>query len=195
MTHRNVARKVSALLAATVLASLGLSWGLGQIGGNEVAHAAGKPNILFIILDDVGIDQMSLFGFGGKPTAKLPNIAKLAKRGVKFSNVWAMPECSPSRASFFTGRYPIRTGVQSAIVVTQSYHLPRAVYTCRGVGIDAAGLGVPDWGTYPDGQMARYQAREVLASVKAMWDVDLGHPDPRFLGPHVQLNLQPAGEP
>ena len=61
--------------------------------------------------------------------------------------------------------------------------------------IDAAGLGVPDWGTYPDGQMARYQAREVLASVKAMWDVDLGHPDPRFLGPHVQLNLQPAGEP
>jgi vancomycin permeability regulator SanA len=86
-------------------------------------------------------------------------------------------------------------GVQSAIVVTQSYHLPRAVYTCRGVGIDAVGLGVPDWGTYPDGQMARYQAREVLASVKAMWDVDLGHPDPRFLGPHVQLNLQPAGEP
>jgi arylsulfatase A-like enzyme len=123
MTHRNVARKVSALLAATVLASLGLSWGLGQIGGNEVAHAAGKPNILFIILDDVGIDQMSLFGFGGKPTAKLPNIAKLAKRGVKFSNVWAMPECSPSRASFFTGRYPIRTGVQSAIV---DNHLPQS---------------------------------------------------------------------
>ena len=43
-----------------------------------------------------------------------------------------------------------------------------------------------------DGQMAHYQAREMLASVKAMWDVDLGHPDPRYLGPHVQLNLQPA---
>jgi vancomycin permeability regulator SanA len=28
-----------------------------------------------------------------------------------------------------------------------------------------------------------------------MWDVDLGHPDPKFLGPHVQLNLQPAGAP
>jgi vancomycin permeability regulator SanA len=83
-------------------------------------------------------------------------------------------------------------GVQSAIVVTQSYHLPRAVYTCRGVGIDAVGLGVPDWGTYPDSQMAHYQLREVLASVKAMWDVDVGHPDPRFLGPHVQLNLQPV---
>lgn len=83
-------------------------------------------------------------------------------------------------------------GVRSAIVVTQSYHLPRAVYTCRGVGLDAVGLGVPDWGTYPTGQMAHYQVREMLASVKAMWDVDLGHPDPRFLGPHVQLNLQPV---
>jgi vancomycin permeability regulator SanA len=83
-------------------------------------------------------------------------------------------------------------GVQSAIVVTQSYHLPRAVYTCRGVGIDAVGLGVPDWGTNPTGQMAHYQVREMLASVKAMWDVDLGHPDPRFLGPHVQLNLHPV---
>ena len=83
-------------------------------------------------------------------------------------------------------------GVQSAILVTQSYHLPRAVYTCRGVGIDAVGLGVPDWGTYPAGQMAHYQVREMLASVKAMWDVDLGHPSPRYLGPHVQLNLQPA---
>jgi len=31
-----------------------------------------------------------------------------------------------------------------------------AVNTCRAVGIDAAGLGVPDWGTYPDGQMAHY---------------------------------------
>jgi vancomycin permeability regulator SanA len=76
--------------------------------------------------------------------------------------------------------------------VTQSYHLPRAVYTCRGVGIDAVGLGAADWGTYPTGQMAHYQVREMLASVKAMWDVDLGHPGPRYLGPHVQLNLQPA---
>jgi vancomycin permeability regulator SanA len=81
--------------------------------------------------------------------------------------------------------------VTGAIVVTQSYHLPRAVYLCRSAGIDAVGLGMPDWGRIPDGQMAGYQGREVLASVKAMWDADVRRPDPRFLGHPVPLNLQP----
>lgn len=96
---------------------------LGILGDSKhAAEPASKPNILFIILDDVGIDQMRLFGFGGTPAAQLPNIARIAAHGVKFTNVWAMPECSPSRAAFFTGRYPIRTGVTSAIV---NNHLPQ----------------------------------------------------------------------
>jgi hypothetical protein len=113
-------RRVAAMLAATVLSA----WGFGEFGdGYALARPAPtKPNILFIILDDVGIDQMKLFGYGGLLPAKLPNIAKIARHGVKFTNVWAMPECSPSRAAFFTGRYPSRTGVQSAIV---SNHLPQ----------------------------------------------------------------------
>jgi arylsulfatase A-like enzyme len=96
---------------------------IGTLGETKyAAQPAPKPNILFIILDDVGIDQMRLFGFGGTPAATLPNIARIAGQGVKFTNVWAMPECSPSRAAFFTGRYPIRTGVTSAIV---NNHLPQ----------------------------------------------------------------------
>lgn len=74
------------------------------------------PNILFIIMDDVGIDQMTAFGNGGPDPAIVPNINKIANSGVRFSNVWAMPECSPSRSTFFTGRYALRTGVTSAIV-------------------------------------------------------------------------------
>ena len=83
-------------------------------------------------------------------------------------------------------------GVQSAEVVTQRYHLPRAVYLCRSVGIAADGLGVRDWGRVPTMMMVHYQAREVLADVKALWDADVTNPDPRFLGPHVHLNLQPV---
>lgn len=83
-------------------------------------------------------------------------------------------------------------GVQSAEVVTQRYHLPRAVYLCRSVGIAADGLGVPDWGRVPTMMMVHYQAREVLADVKALWDADVTNPDPRYLGAHVHLNLQPA---
>ena len=74
------------------------------------------PNILFIIMDDVGIDQMQIFGYGGVTPPLTPNINAIARAGVRFRNVWAMPECSPSRAIFFEGRYPLRTNVFSAIL-------------------------------------------------------------------------------
>jgi hypothetical protein len=92
--------------------------------GSVAAQAqSSKPNILFIILDDVGIDQLKIFGHGGPLPPKTPNIDLIAKRGVRFTNVWAMPECSPSRAAMFTGRYPIRTGVEAAIMEN---HLPQS---------------------------------------------------------------------
>lgn len=77
---------------------------------------AKRPNILFIIMDDVGIDQMTVFGYGGVDAASTPNINAVANAGLRFRNVWAMPECSPSRAMFFEGRYPLRTNVFSAIL-------------------------------------------------------------------------------
>lgn len=83
-------------------------------------------------------------------------------------------------------------GVQSAVVVTQSYHAPRAVYLCRSVGVNADALTVPDWGRVPAAKMVHYQAREVLADVKAVWDADVTTPSPRYLGAHERLHLQPA---
>ncbi|HTC76879.1 MAG TPA: sulfatase-like hydrolase/transferase [Edaphobacter sp.] len=85
----------------------------GQSGG---AANKQRPNILFIIMDDVGIDQMQIFGYGGGTPPLTPNINAIAHAGVRFRNVWSMPECSPSRAIFFEGRYPLRTNIQSAIL-------------------------------------------------------------------------------
>jgi hypothetical protein len=88
------------------------------------------PNILFIIMDDVGIDQMTVFGYGGvgpdiqpgkspgQPVDRapqLPTIDTIAGEGLLFRNTWAMPACSTSRAVFFTGRYPLRTNVLGAL--------------------------------------------------------------------------------
>jgi vancomycin permeability regulator SanA len=83
-------------------------------------------------------------------------------------------------------------GVTSAVLVSQAYHVPRAVYLCRSVGIDADGLSVPDWGRVPTDKMVHYQLREVLADVKAVWDADVSQPAPRYLGRHEQLNLLPV---
>lgn len=74
------------------------------------------PNILFFILDDVGIDQMQSFGYGGETPPQTPNVNAIAEAGVSFRNMWAMPECSPSRALVFEGRYPLRTNVTDAIL-------------------------------------------------------------------------------
>lgn len=75
-----------------------------------------RPNILFFIMDDVGVDQMTSFGYGGATPPRTPNINAIAKAGVRFRNTWSMPECSPSRAMFFEGRYPLRTNVRNAIL-------------------------------------------------------------------------------
>jgi hypothetical protein len=88
----------------------------GQPPGQRESQA--HPNILFIVMDDVGIDQLRSFGYGGLTPPSTPSLDAVAKAGVRFRNVWAMPECSPSRAMFFEGRYPFRTNVLSPILST-----------------------------------------------------------------------------
>lgn len=76
---------------------------------------AQAPNILFVIMDDVGIDQMASFGYGGATPPSMPNMDAVAAAGVRFRNTWSMPECSPGRAAFFVGRYPFRTELYQAL--------------------------------------------------------------------------------
>ncbi|MBF2066748.1 MAG: YdcF family protein [Calothrix sp. C42_A2020_038] len=73
-------------------------------------------------------------------------------------------------------------GVKEAILVTQNFHLPRAVYTCRQLGIEATGFGTPDWGIYSKTGVSYYTAREKLSTLKALWEVHVTRPLPTFLG-------------
>jgi hypothetical protein len=66
-------------------------------------------------MDDVGIDQMQSFGYGGTTPPSMPNINAIAASGIRFRNTWSMPECSNGRAAFFVGRYPFRTNIYQAI--------------------------------------------------------------------------------
>ena len=72
-------------------------------------------NILLIIIDDLGIDQMSSFGYGGTTPIPMPNINQIAQAGIRFRNNWSSPACSPSRASIFNGRFSARSNVFNAI--------------------------------------------------------------------------------
>lgn len=79
--------------------------------------AAGeKPNIIFILADDMGYADLSSFG---SPDLKTPRIDQLASEGVRFVNAYAMgPECTPSRTSILTGRYPQRVGGMECAIGT-----------------------------------------------------------------------------
>lgn len=73
------------------------------------AEGARKPNIIFILSDDVGLGDVHCTG-GKYPT---PNIDALAQGGTLFQNACATPLCGPTRAQIMTGRYPFRTGMTS----------------------------------------------------------------------------------
>src|SRR5262245_19361325 len=74
-----------------------------------IAADSSRPNIIFILVDDLRWDGL---GCMGHPFAKRPNIDRIAKEGAVFKNFFvSIPLCSPSRSSFLTGQYAHKTGV------------------------------------------------------------------------------------
>ena len=79
-----------------------------------------KPNIIFILMDDMGYSDISCYG---AETLKTPYIDALAKNGIKYENFFtAASICSPSRAAFLTGAYPQRCGLYMGINPNRESH-------------------------------------------------------------------------
>ena len=73
------------------------------------ARAAGRPNVVVFVADDLGWRDL---GYAGSTFYESPNIDKLAARGTVFTSAYsACTVCSPTRAALMTGKYPQRTGV------------------------------------------------------------------------------------
>ena len=87
---------------------LSLTYGLlaGEMRSALAADDA-PPNILFIMVDDLGKEWLGCYGAEDIET---PHIDALAEGGMKFNNAYSMTACSPSRATVLTGKYPWRTG-------------------------------------------------------------------------------------
>jgi arylsulfatase A-like enzyme len=93
--------QVSVLWAVLILtAFLGLS-------PNTATAQLSKPNIVFIVEDD--LDKEWIASYGGE-NVTTPNIDRLAEGGMRFLNVYSMPKCTPTRATLLTGQYPFRHG-------------------------------------------------------------------------------------
>lgn len=108
--------------------------------------SSGKPNILFILADDLGIDALHCFGSDQYAT---PHLDALAAGGMKFTHTYASPLCGPSRAMILTGRYAFRTGATNQdktgeFTPTQETMMPQIL---KPEGYASAMIG--KWGQLP----------------------------------------------
>jgi len=90
------------------------------------AHAASQPNIVFLLIDDLGYADC---GFNGGKEIKTPNIDRLAKSGTIIDSHYVQPVCSPTRSTLLTGRYPTHTGVYTIVSPGAPWGLPLAERT------------------------------------------------------------------
>jgi arylsulfatase A-like enzyme len=79
------------------------------------------PNIVFILVDDLGYGEC---GFNGGKEIHTPTIDQLAKSGAILANNYVQPVCSPTRACLLTGRYPTHTGVYNIVTPGANWGLP-----------------------------------------------------------------------
>lgn len=107
-----------------------------------------KPNVLFILADDLGVNALGCYG---NPYVETPNIDRLAVMGMRFTNGYSNdPTCAPSRASIMTGQYVPRHGIyrvtdryeQQEEALTNMRYLPPANNrpTGKQVGLDLASV-------------------------------------------------------
>lgn len=89
---------------------------VGLLPGVSLAQQKARPNFVFILVDDMGYADL---GCLGAKDIRTPNIDRLAKEGLKFTNFYAnAPVCTPTRAAFMTGRYQQRVGLEWALGFT-----------------------------------------------------------------------------
>jgi arylsulfatase A-like enzyme len=98
-----------ALALAAIGAVLGLSVSPVKAQNTNSATAAKKPNIVFILVDNVGWGAFGVYG-GTIPT---PRIDQLASQGIRFNNYNVESQCTPTRSALMTGRYSIRSGTHT----------------------------------------------------------------------------------
>jgi arylsulfatase len=106
-----------------------------------------KPNIIYILADDVGWGEMGWQGGGKHRGTPTPQLDKMAFEGMRFWSAYAEPSCTPSRIAINTGRHPVRTGLLSVLWPGQTEGLSEKEVTVAEV-LSEAGYNTAMWGKW-----------------------------------------------
>jgi arylsulfatase len=165
-------RFAAACLAASILTTMSLNTSAVQVDGPHSTHAernaaqwatedqqiteklsalekrfGKKPNIVYILADDVGWGEMGWQGGGKHRGTPTPELDKMARGGMRFWSAYAEPSCTPSRIAINTGRHPVRTGLLSVLWPGQIEGLPGDEVTVAEV-LSEAGYNTAMWGKW-----------------------------------------------
>lgn len=157
-----------------------------RVGPTQSTNAASRPNVLFIAVDDLN-DWIGCLA--GHPQTVTPNMDRLAKRGVLFTNAHcAAPACNPSRAAIFSGRNPNQTGVYSnnsprirsaqPDLVLLPQHFQKAGYRTLGTGklLHSKPKGVFQEEFFPEQRWSPFSRDQVEYSAEELPSKGSDHP-------------------
>jgi arylsulfatase A-like enzyme len=92
-------------------------------------RAANRPNVVFILADNVGYGDLGSYGGGELRGAPTPRLDQLAREGLRLTQYLVEPACTPSRAALLTGQYSIRNGLSLIAVVGSPNTLSKRAFT------------------------------------------------------------------
>jgi arylsulfatase A-like enzyme len=167
----------AALASGAALSTLGAGVASAQAPSRAPSGVPGheRPNVLFILADDLGYGDLSCYG---RPDYKTPVLDRLATQGLKFtSNYGAAPVCTPTRCGFITGRYPQRLAVGLEEPLTRNsppVGLPLGVATIgtqlRAAGYATALIGKWHLGWQPEFNPVRHGFDEFFGMLSGAVD-------------------------
>lgn len=169
-----------------------------------------RPNILYILVDDVGFGDFGIPELNYVRGTQTPRINKLADEGMSFMRMYTEPSCTPTRTAMMTGRHPIRTGLQEVKVALVGEGLPKSEVTIAEVlskaGYNTAHIGKWHMGdieeSYPHNQGFDFAAFPVHQQVQLAWmttDADhansmIGYMDSAYTDPFaLDKRFKPFG--
>jgi arylsulfatase len=116
-----------------------------MVAGTPAPAQQSKPNVVFILADNVGYGDLGPYGGGELRGAPTPNIDQLAREGLRLTQYLVEPGCTPSRAALMTGQYSIRNGLSLIIVPGSPSTLSQSAVTMgelfKGAGYATAIFG------------------------------------------------------
>ena len=115
-----------------------------------------KPNIIYILADDIGWGELGSYGGGKVRGTPTPNLDALAQQGQKFLSHYSEPSCTPTRVALMTGRIPVRTGLDEVLFPGQTKGLVAEELTLAEL-LSSVGYNTAMFGKWHLGEMDEHQ--------------------------------------